>query len=152
MPLIRCNEEFHKWIMQRAQATRYSVSQILEQLMVKEIKEPGKEEELDGEFKKRVEKDVRYALQVLEDLVLRVEEVEEKLGEGEEGEEGEKLEKIKGELGQVDQGKFICDCGEGVDIEENTETSWLDGVEWVVCPNCDSKRRKEYLEKKGGEK
>ena len=40
---------------------------------------------------------------------------------------------------------YICECGTEVNVEENTQTSFWSGIEWVVCPNCDERRRKENL-------
>ena len=40
---------------------------------------------------------------------------------------------------------YICECGTEVEVEKNTQTSFWDDIEWVVCPNCDERRRKENL-------
>ena len=181
MALIRCSQEFHKWIMEKAFDGNNPVSVVLDRMMVREKEEPDEKPEVKVEVLEDVcEKldqlaiEVKKMRSVLEGtssekcpscggivkdnqcqtckakkvrgmFVFDKKYLEEGEGEGEEGEE--KLEKVKSELGQVDQGSFICDCGEKIVIEENTERSLLDGIEWVICPECNSRRRKEYLEK-----
>ena len=154
MPLVRCSQEFHKWVMEKA-SDGNPVSVVLDRMMAREEGEPNEKLEYEERFKKidKLDKLMEVVFEELEGFKVELEEVGrrvEKLkgeGEKEEEEEKEELEKIKSEVKQDDQDSFICDCGEKVGVEENTDTSWLDGVEWVVCPNCNSKRRKEYLEK-----
>ena len=148
MALIRCSQEFHKWVMEKAFDGNNPVSVVLDRMMAREKEEPGEK----PEFKVEVLEDICEKLDRLAIDTGKVKSILEEVTSGkcsvcgselvvEEEEEGE------GESKQVDRGSFICDCGEKIVIEENTEKSLLDGIEWVICPECNSRRRKEYLEK-----
>ena len=145
MALIRCSQEFHKWVMEKAFNSNNPVSVVLDRVMVKEMEEPGEKSEV------RTVEVLEDVCEKLDQLAIKVEKIEDMLEgasvEKEVVEEEEKLEKVKSKLDQVDQDSFTCECGEKVAIEENTKRSAWDSVEWVICPECGSRRKKEDIKR-----
>ena len=154
MPLLRCSQEFHKWVMEKA-SDGNPVSVVLDRMMVREKEEPDESPELEKRFEKileerfkkidELEKLMGVVSEELEDFRLELEGLGRRIKklEGEEKEGGEEGEK----RGKKLPDSYSCMCGEEVDIEENTDTSWISGIEWVICPNCGERRRKENLKK-----
>ena len=152
MPLVRCSQEFHKWVMEKA-SDGNPVSVVLDRMMAREEREP--DEKPDEERLKKIDEldEVMEAVvEALKGHKLKLEKLErrvKKLEEEEEGEEEEeKLEEVKSELDQVDQDSFICDCGEKIEkVEDNIETAFWSGEEYLRCQKCGSLRNLKYLGK-----
>ena len=151
MPLVRCSQEFHKWVMEKA-SDGNPVSVVLDRMMAREEREPDEKPEFEERLKKidEFDKVMEVVVEALESYKLELEELGrrvKKLEEEEEGEEeGEKLEEIKSELEQVDRDKLICDCGEKIEkVEDNIDTAFWSGEEYLVCQKCGSRRNLKYL-------
>ena len=133
--------------MRKTRGTCYSISQILEQLMEKEL---DKKEFEGGRLKKYVDEEVGYIRGDLKELKLEIEKLKEKRDELRQVDE-EKREEIKEENKQKKRRKkpksYICECGEEVKIRENVKRSWWDSIEWVICPDCGESRKKEDIYK-----
>ena len=44
---------------------------------------------------------------------------------------------------QAGQGSYVCECGEKIVVKENIKRSIWDSVEWIVCPACGNRRKRE---------
>ena len=89
------------------------------------------------------------AIKVQDGKYVPPENIKRKENKGGEVRMEEKKEKEENENRYVWSSKilhsYICGCGEEVEVEENIQTSFWTGVEWVICPNCGERRRKENL-------
>ena len=43
---------------------------------------------------------------------------------------------------RADQESYVCECGEKVLVKESIDTSWWDGIEWVICPECGERKKR----------
>ena len=40
---------------------------------------------------------------------------------------------------------YVCECGKEVRVRGNVRRSWWDSIEWVICPACGERKRKEEI-------
>ena len=57
-----------------------------------------------------------------------------------------KEKKTEDRADRADRESYVCECGEKVlIIEENIKRSIWDSVEWIICPHCGDRRKREGM-------